>query len=157
VSDVPELFLAEFAKHYTIAADDKTGKIAVNTLDGKPAMDRNGKPVEFTPHSLYSRLASQAVVAGGAKDERSKVLAVLMKYFGASGASAQRSGRTSATGKALDAQLPAPTKIATKRIDLPTARLTLVLPRHLSQILPNSLAVQVETARNLTDAHSVMM
>jgi len=85
VSDVPELFLSEFGKHYAINAD-KDGNISVNSLDGKPAIDRDGKPVEFTPHSLYSLLASQAVVAGGAKDARSKTFAVLMKYFGASGA-----------------------------------------------------------------------
>jgi hypothetical protein len=85
VSEVPELFLNEFAKHYSIASD-QDGNITVNTLDGKPAHDRNGKPVEFTPQSLYSLLASDAVVAGGSKDARSKTFATLMKYFGASGA-----------------------------------------------------------------------
>jgi hypothetical protein len=98
VSDVPALFLSEFAKHYTIEAD-QDGRIAVTTLDGNAAIDRNGKPVEFTPHSLYSLLASQAVVAGGTKDERSKTFTVLMRYFGASGA-AGTSQRTSETRSA---------------------------------------------------------
>ena len=89
VSDVPDLFLSEFAKHYAIAPD-KDGNISVTTLDGKPALDRDGKPVEFTPHSLYSLLASQAIVAGGTNDARSKTFAVLMKYFGASGAGGTR-------------------------------------------------------------------
>jgi len=89
VSDVPELFLSEFAKHYTIKTDND-GSISVTTLDGKTALDRSGKPVEFTPHSLYSLLASQAVVAGGTGDARSKTFAVLMRYFGASGAAGSR-------------------------------------------------------------------
>jgi hypothetical protein len=97
VSDVPELFLSEFAKYYSITPD-KDGNISITTLDGKPAIDRNGKPVEFTPHSLYSLLASQAVVAGGTKDARSKTFAVLMRYFGASGA-AKTSQRTSQAKK----------------------------------------------------------
>jgi hypothetical protein len=82
VSDVPELFMAEFAKHYTIDADKSDGTIIVTTLDGKPALDRNGKAVEFTPHGLYNLLASQAATT---KDARSRTFAVLMRYFGGSG------------------------------------------------------------------------
>jgi hypothetical protein len=85
VSDVPELWLAEFAKYYTIDADKSDGKIIVTTLDGKPALDVHGKPVEFTPHGLYNLLASQAVIAGGRRDARSKIFAVLTRYFGGSG------------------------------------------------------------------------
>lgn len=103
VSDVPELFLAEFAKHYTIDADKTTGRIAITTIDGQPALDTNGKQAEFTPHSLYNLLASQAVIAGGSKDARSKIFAVLMKYFGASGAAGiggnQRTRTTAGTGQ----------------------------------------------------------
>lgn len=100
VSDAPELFLSEFGKHYTIQADKKDGKITILTLDGKPALDKADKPVEFTPHALYKLLASEAVVAGGKNDPRSKTFAVLMRYFGASGAGGGfgvRTARTPAT------------------------------------------------------------
>ena len=84
VSPVPQLWLAEFAKHYKIEADTD-GNLSVQTLDGKPARDRNEKIVEFTPHGLWNLLASDAVITGGTKDERSKTFHHLMNYFGATG------------------------------------------------------------------------
>jgi len=57
----------------------------VLTLDGKVARDRNDNIVEFSPHGLWHLLAADAVIAGGKKDERSKIFNHLMKPFRASG------------------------------------------------------------------------
>jgi hypothetical protein len=54
VSPVPELWLAEFGKHFKV--DLKDGKLAVLTSAGEPAMLKDS-PVEFTRGALTTLLA----------------------------------------------------------------------------------------------------
>lgn len=55
VSPVPELWLAEFAKHYKVEMKD--GKLQVLDTDGKPAMDGE-QPVEFTAPAIIKLLTA---------------------------------------------------------------------------------------------------
>jgi hypothetical protein len=52
VSPVPDIWLAEFGKHYK--AESKDGKLSLLTIAGEPALDSAGKPLEFTQSSLIS-------------------------------------------------------------------------------------------------------
>jgi hypothetical protein len=95
VSPVPVLFLSEFQKFFNVEPDND-GNLCVLTLDGKRATDRNDRPVEFTPNGLWTLLASDAILFGS-KDERSKMFAHLMNYFGPSGAAGANTGPSSST------------------------------------------------------------
>ena len=87
VSPVPALWQSEFQKHFKLEAD-KDGKLAILDLDGKPILTKQGKPVEFSQSGLWTLLASEAVLSGGKKDERSKTFNQVMFYAGPNGSGA---------------------------------------------------------------------
>jgi hypothetical protein len=97
VSPVPALFLSEFQKHFKVDAD-KDGKLTILDLEGKPALTKQGKPVEFSKAGLWTLLASEAVLSGGKKDERSKTFNQVMFYAGPNGTGAGGARGTGANG-----------------------------------------------------------
>jgi hypothetical protein len=110
VSPVPALFLSEFLRHFKVDAD-KDGKLTIFDLEGKPALTKQGKPVEFTQAGLWGFLASEAVLSGGKKDERSKTFNQVMFYAGPSGTGAGGHG-TGANGPLESGTKKAPKIVA---------------------------------------------
>lgn len=106
VSPVPALWLGEFLKYFKVEAD-KDGKLTILDLEGKPALNKQGKPVEFSQAGLWTLLASEAVLSGGKKDERSKTFNQVMFYAGPNGAGAGGHG-TGANGPLEEKKTKAP-------------------------------------------------
>jgi len=81
VSNAPELFLAELQKDFDVRACDD-GNLGLIGKDGKPALNHEGKPVEFSHVGLYRLLAG---LPHEPSNERRSTYRTLMKYKGASG------------------------------------------------------------------------
>lgn len=56
-STVPDLFLDQLTKHYKVEAVD--GKLTIQTQDGKPITDKDGRPVPFESLALVKFLTSK--------------------------------------------------------------------------------------------------
>jgi len=92
ISPVPELFLSELQKDYSIEPNERGELVLLTKQDSKPVM-KNGKPIEFTHHEFYQALTD------GATNERSKVFLTIMRYSGASGGlGRQRAIQRASTG-----------------------------------------------------------
>ena len=85
LSPVPELWLAEFAKHFKVELKD--GKLAVLTAKGEPATDGD-KPVEFDAPSLIKLLT-------GSENEELASFAFITRGSLASGGNASQHTATS--------------------------------------------------------------
>lgn len=86
LSELPDLWLAEFQKRYDVQADGKNGELAILTKDGKPAMGKDGKPVPFTAHALWLMLTGGPSNYG--KGDSEKVFATLTRWLDPNGAGA---------------------------------------------------------------------
>ncbi len=84
VSSLPDIWQAEVEKRFNIVSHDHGG-LELQTKEGKPVIDKNGKPVTLTPNSLWQFLTGGA---GKERSEEQQRFAQLMHYFGANGAGA---------------------------------------------------------------------
>jgi methionyl-tRNA formyltransferase len=86
VSPVPEIWLAEFAKHFKVELKD--GKLAVLTLTGEPATNKKGESVEFTNAGIVG------LVANSDKDELKafNVITIVSKASGGGATGSTGSG-----------------------------------------------------------------
>lgn len=92
ISPVPELFLSELQKDYSIEPNDEGALVLLTKADGKPVM-KNGKPIEFTHNGLYQALTEDS------SNERSKTFLTIMRYSGAiGGLGRQRAIQRASTG-----------------------------------------------------------
>jgi hypothetical protein len=85
LSDLPELWLAEFEKRYSVEAD-KNGELTILSKDGKPAIGKDGKPVAFTAHALWAMLTGGPASYG--KGDDGKLFATITRWHGPNGAGA---------------------------------------------------------------------
>jgi len=92
VSPVPELFRDQLLKHFRVELLD--GKVALQSADGKPVTDKDGKPIPF------ERMALTKFLTDG-EDARAKTFAAITRTSWASGAQSvtEPTRRTAAPSK----------------------------------------------------------
>ena len=86
MTTLPDLFLEQFAKHFTVVADD-TGVLTLHTPDGKPAVDTTGKAIPWNRDALTKVLTDESFAG-------SKVFKTITVVSRASGAGQSATQRT---------------------------------------------------------------
>ena len=90
ISTVPDLFLEQFSKHYKV--ESIKGVLTLNTHDGKPALDKNGKAIPFERDAL-----TKVLIEGD--DTRAKTFKAITIANRASGAGGSSTTRTITANK----------------------------------------------------------
>jgi hypothetical protein len=85
MSGVPDLFLEQFSKHFKV--ESIKGVLTLQTPDGKPALDKNGKAIPFE-RDVLTKLLTEG------EDARAKTFKAITIVSRASGASGSASKRT---------------------------------------------------------------
>jgi hypothetical protein len=86
MSTVPDLFLEQFSKHFKV--ESIKGVLTLQTIDGKPAIDNNGKVISFEREALTKLLTD-------GQDARAKTFKAITIVNRASGGVASTARRVS--------------------------------------------------------------
>jgi hypothetical protein len=90
MSNVPEMFQEQFSKHYAVALIE--GKLALQTLDGKPVHGKDGKPIPFERDALAAMLTT-------GDDARARTFKAITITNRASGGAGNVQGQHKSLGK----------------------------------------------------------
>jgi hypothetical protein len=84
MSSVPDLFLEQFSKHFKV--ESVKGALTLQTSDGKPALDKNGKAIPFEREILTKLLTE----GEDARAKTFRAITIVSKASGAGGSSSKR-------------------------------------------------------------------
>jgi hypothetical protein len=84
MSTIPDLFLEQFSKHFKVASVNNV--LTLQTPDGKPALDKNGKAIPFERDVLTKLLTE----GDDARAKTFRAITIASRASGAGGATTQR-------------------------------------------------------------------